>query len=136
MCTWQRTLFKSAFTFNYLYCSQVWFPTVQDVLQADWQDVWHSPHPPFLIVFCNFLVFNVFTCFILYLLFISMYLVSIRHNIFTFHIIAQPNQSENPFFQRKTHAENITSRRMISSSKIFFDSPIFITTVAMTYVIQ
>ena len=48
----------------YLQFSQVWFPTVQDVLQADWQDVWHSPHPPFLIVFCNFLVFNVFTCFI------------------------------------------------------------------------
>lgn len=47
----------------YLQFSQVWFPTVQDVLQADWQDVWHSPHPPFLIVFCNFLVFNVFTCF-------------------------------------------------------------------------
>ena len=23
-------------------------PTVQLVLQADWQDVWHSPQPPFL----------------------------------------------------------------------------------------
>ena len=48
----------------YLQFSQVWFPTVQEVLHADWQDVWHSPHPPFLSVFCNFLVFNVFTCFI------------------------------------------------------------------------
>jgi len=27
--------------------SQLWFPTVQDVLHADWQDVWHSPQPPF-----------------------------------------------------------------------------------------
>lgn len=50
--------------FSYL-CSQLWFPTVQEVLQADWHDVWHSPHPPFLTVFCNLFVFNVFTCFIL-----------------------------------------------------------------------
>ena len=51
--------------YDYLYCSHVWFPTVQEVLQADWQDVWHSPHPPFFIVFCNTWVFNVFTCFML-----------------------------------------------------------------------
>jgi hypothetical protein len=25
--------------------SHRWFATVQDVLQADWQDVWHSPQP-------------------------------------------------------------------------------------------
>jgi len=30
------------------YCfSQGWLATPQDVLQADWQDVWHSPQPPF-----------------------------------------------------------------------------------------
>jgi hypothetical protein len=29
---------------------QAWLPTVQDVLQADWQEVWHSPHPPPLTV--------------------------------------------------------------------------------------
>jgi hypothetical protein len=28
------------------YFAQAWFPTVQDVLQADWQDAWHSPQPP------------------------------------------------------------------------------------------
>ena len=39
-----------------LACSQVWFPTVQDVLQADWQDVWHSPHPPVLTVSLRFFV--------------------------------------------------------------------------------
>ena len=50
-------------------CSQLWFPTVQDVLHADWQDVWHSPQPPFLIVLCNLLVFNVFTCFMMLLSF-------------------------------------------------------------------
>lgn len=32
---------------------------MQDVLQADWQEVWHSPHPPFFIVSFKFLVFNV-----------------------------------------------------------------------------
>jgi len=33
----------------YLRCyflSHSWLATVQDVLQADWHDVWHSPHPP------------------------------------------------------------------------------------------
>ena len=24
---------------------QVWLATVQEVLQADWQEVWHSPQP-------------------------------------------------------------------------------------------
>jgi hypothetical protein len=26
--------------------SHFWFATVQEVLQADWQEVWHSPQPP------------------------------------------------------------------------------------------
>lgn len=48
------------------YFSQAWFPTVQEVLQADWQDVWHSPQPPFLALFGKFFVFKVLTCFINY----------------------------------------------------------------------
>jgi hypothetical protein len=32
---------------------QTWLPTVQLVLQADWQEVWHSPQPPVLAVFCR-----------------------------------------------------------------------------------
>ena len=47
----------------YFLFSQVWFPTVQDVLHADWQDVWHSPHPPFFTVLFNVCVFNVLMCF-------------------------------------------------------------------------
>ena len=47
-------------------CSQLWFPTVQEVLHADWQEVWHSPHPPFFTVFCRFFVFNVLICSIVY----------------------------------------------------------------------
>ena len=34
---------------NFLYfCSHFWLATPQLVLQADWQEVWHSPQPPFL----------------------------------------------------------------------------------------
>ena len=62
-CLSIRPFVHNPFCFSYL-CSQLWFPTVQEVLQADWHDVWHSPHPPFFTVFCNLFVFNVFTCFI------------------------------------------------------------------------
>jgi hypothetical protein len=30
------------------YFSHFWLATPQLVLQADWQEVWHSPQPPFL----------------------------------------------------------------------------------------
>ena len=41
-------LFAAAY-FTYLdFFSQAWLATPQEVLQADWQEVWHSPHPPFL----------------------------------------------------------------------------------------
>ena len=49
---------------HYLWFSQDWFPTVQDVLHADWQDVWHSPQPPFFMDSFRVLVVNVFTLFI------------------------------------------------------------------------
>ena len=32
--------------FSFL-CSHIWLATPQEVLQADWQEVWHSPQPPF-----------------------------------------------------------------------------------------
>jgi len=37
-------------SFNYLLSlfSQAWLAIPQLVLQADWQEVWHSPQPPFL----------------------------------------------------------------------------------------
>ena len=61
----ERLKHKVFVRFDYLLCSQVWLPTVQDVLHADWQDVWHSPHPPFFTVFCNVLFVRVLICFIL-----------------------------------------------------------------------
>lgn len=30
-----------------LHFSHCWFATPQEVLHADWQEVWHSPQPPF-----------------------------------------------------------------------------------------
>ncbi len=36
---------------NTHYFVQTWLPTVQDVLQADWQDVWHSLQPACCVVF-------------------------------------------------------------------------------------
>jgi len=38
---------------------------VHDVLQADWHDVWHSPHPPLTIVFFIVLFVSVLILFIL-----------------------------------------------------------------------
>jgi hypothetical protein len=37
--------------------------TVQDVLQADWQEVWHSPQPPVIAVLDNGASFTVCMCF-------------------------------------------------------------------------
>ena len=54
------TVYSNSFL-AYLF-SQLWFPTVQEVLHADWQEVWHSPHPPFFTVFCKFFVFRVLIC--------------------------------------------------------------------------
>ena len=36
---------KLSYLFAFSHC---WLATPQEVLQADWQEVWHSPHPPFL----------------------------------------------------------------------------------------
>jgi len=61
---------------HYLF-SQVWFATVHDVLQADWQEAWHSPQPPLqAFSFTDDLV-RLFTCFIF-----SLPLINIieRHN--------------------------------------------------------
>ena len=47
---------------NYLlafFCSHCWLAIPQDVLQADWQEVWHSPQPPFFADSARFLVFKV-----------------------------------------------------------------------------
>ena len=50
---------------NYLSaCSHFWFATVQEVLQADWQEAWHSPQPPFAQLSFRFAWLSVLICFI------------------------------------------------------------------------
>jgi hypothetical protein len=44
--------------------SQLWFATVQLVLQADWQDAWHSPQPPLASVLFSIFVLSVFISFV------------------------------------------------------------------------
>jgi len=47
---------------NYLdsfLLSHIWFAMPQLVLQADWQEVWHSPQPPFLALSQRFFVSSV-----------------------------------------------------------------------------
>jgi len=43
--------------------SQTWLPTVQEVLQADWQEAGHSPQPPVLRVFFSISLFTVLILF-------------------------------------------------------------------------
>ena len=45
--------------------SHCWFAIPQLVLQADWQEVWHSPHPPFFALSQRLRVLRVFIIFIL-----------------------------------------------------------------------
>ena len=54
--------------YAYFAFSQLWLPTVQEVLQADWQDVWHSPQPPFFMDSFKFLVVKVLMCFMPHIL--------------------------------------------------------------------
>jgi len=52
---------------NYLLSfllSHFWLAIPQLVLQADWQEVWHSPQPPFLALSHRFRVSMVLICFI------------------------------------------------------------------------
>ena len=46
--------------------SHFWFATPQEVLQADWQEVWHSPQPPFFLLSLRSRVFKVVILFIVY----------------------------------------------------------------------
>jgi len=47
------------------FCSHFWLATPQEVLQADWQEVWHSPQPPFLTLSQRLRVFRVLILFMM-----------------------------------------------------------------------
>ena len=64
------------FRANYLlFFSHFWFAIPQLVLHADWQEVWHSPHPPFFWLAQRLRVLIVLICFILVYLQINYYKV-------------------------------------------------------------
>ena len=44
---------KNAFSSYFSYFLQLWLATVQLVLQADWQEAWHSPQPPVLALWAR-----------------------------------------------------------------------------------
>jgi len=53
------------FSYFFALLSHCWLAMPQLVLQADWQEVWHSPQPPFLALSQRFLVFRVLMGFII-----------------------------------------------------------------------
>ena len=55
---------KSYYLLSFLL-SHCWLAIPQLVLQADWQEVWHSPHPPFLALSQRLRVSRVLICFII-----------------------------------------------------------------------
>ena len=62
--TEQHTAIRLFLHYLFLHCSHCWFATLQEVLLADWQEVWHSPQPPFLADSTRFLVSKVWILFI------------------------------------------------------------------------
>ena len=48
---------------NYLTASHFWLATVQEVLQADWQEDWQLPQPPLAAVDLRFALLIVVMCF-------------------------------------------------------------------------
>lgn len=50
-------------TENYLTASHFWLATVQEVLQADWQEDWHLPQPPLAAVALRSALLMVVMCF-------------------------------------------------------------------------
>ena len=55
--------------FRTYFLSHFWLATVQEVLQADWQDAWHSPQPPLQADSLRLALFKVLICFMMNLSF-------------------------------------------------------------------
>ena len=59
--------------YEYYLFSQLWLPTVQDVLHADWHEVWHSPQPPLTTVLFKVLLVKVLILFMSFASYIFIY---------------------------------------------------------------
>ena len=68
-----RTTDNSAvppFTQSLIFCdyfSHFWLATVHEVLQADWQEAWHSPQPPLAADSFRLALFRVLMCFVTFI---------------------------------------------------------------------
>jgi len=60
--------------------SHFWLATPQEVLQADWQEVWHSPQPPFFADAAMSLVAIVLILLILVYLQMYFFMKGLYHN--------------------------------------------------------
>ncbi len=57
--------------------SHFWFATVQEVLQADWQEAWHLPQPPLAAEAFRLALLIVLICFMIkFLLMIIFYIIT------------------------------------------------------------
>ena len=52
---------------------------MQEVLQADWQEAWHSPQPPFAADFFRFALLSVLICFIAFSLLCNIVFIIIAY---------------------------------------------------------
>ena len=92
-----------------LVLSHFWFAMPQLVLQADWQEVWHSPQPPFLALSHRLRVSMVLMCSINSPSNIKSLLIIVYHNAFYVSILSR-KITHNIRFSRSTdahHAANI-----------------------------
>ena len=63
-----------------LVLSHFWFAIPQLVLQADWQEVWHSPQPPFFALSHRLRVSIVLICSMIFTFHIEFYMLSLAYS--------------------------------------------------------
>ncbi len=108
-------LIKYDYLLSFVF-SHCWLAIPQLVLQADWQDVWHSPQPPFLALSQRFLVSKVSICFMVKIL----QVVYVYYDYNTTNTISQSSSSiflhiflrkctkpKPPLYKGGWHGENL-----------------------------
>ena len=71
---------------DYFTDSHFWLATVQEVLQADWQELWHLPQPPFSAEAFRLALLIVVMCFKMNTSFV-LYCRSCLRSILVYHIL-------------------------------------------------
>ena len=83
---------------SFLVLSHCWLAIPQLVLQADWQEVWHSPQPPFFALAQRFLVSRVVIRFISISSIERIFLIIIPHRPRLVNQQSRKNRYINKFF--------------------------------------